>query len=232
MRFLALLRKELRESLPWILLAVILLLTAGVYMLRIEAYYSRDTQYLRRLSPGASLDPSSLVHSSVLQVSALWLVFISIGLGLVLGVRHFGIPIFTRTWPFLLHRSTGKMTILAAKLSAATIAIVFSLGTAWLILYLYACRPGMFTIPPSYTNLIDGWLFIVLGMVVYLGTALSALSTARWYTTRIFGLALVTILILTMTVESSSRPWIVAIIIFTAAILLSQIIHTFLTREF
>lgn len=231
MRFLALLRKELRESLPWILLAVVLLLTVGAYMLRIEAYYGRPTRYLSRLSPGATLDPNALAHYSVLQVSAVWLLVISIGLGLVLGARHFGIPFFTRTWPFLLHRSTGRMIILAAKLTAATIAIVVSLSTAWLILYLYACRPGLFTVPPYYTNLIDGWLFTVLGLVVYLGTALSALSTARWYTTKIFGLALVTIVIFATIVESS-RPWAIAITIITAAILLSQIIHIFLTREF
>jgi hypothetical protein len=124
------------------------------------------------------------------------------------------------------------MTILTAKLTTATIAIVVSLSTAWLVLYLYACRPGMITFPPYYTNLIDGWLFTVLGLIVYLGTALSALSTARWYTNKIFGLALVTILIFTMTVESLSRPWVIAITIFTAAILLSQIVHIFLSREF
>ncbi len=231
MRFLALLKKELRESLPWILLAVVLLLTVGAYMLRIEAYYGRPTRYLSRLSPGVTLDPNTFAHYSVLQVSAVWLLVISIGLGLVLGARHFGIPFFTRTWPFLLHRSTGRMTILAAKLTAATIAIAVSLSTAWLILYLYACRPGLFTVPPYYTNLIDGWLFTVLGLVVYLGTALSALSTARWYTTKIFGLALVTIVIFATIVESS-RPWAIAITIITAAILLSQIIHIFLTREF
>ncbi len=89
----------------------------------------------------------------------------------------------------------------------------------------------MFAVPPSYTNLIDGWLFTVLGLVVYLGTALSAMSTARWYTTKIFGLALVTIVIFATIVETN-RPWAIAITIFTAAILLSQIIHIFLTREF
>jgi hypothetical protein len=200
-------------------------------MLRMEAYYGRPTRYLSRLSPGTTINPSTFTHYSVLQVSAVWLVVISIGLGLILGARHFGIPFFTRTWPFLLHRSTGRMTILAAKLTAATIAIVVSLGTAWLILYLYACRPGMFAIPPSYTNLTDGWLFTVLGLVVYLATALSALSTARWYTTKIFGLLLVTIVISVMSVETS-RPWFITITTLTAAILLSQIIHIFLTREF
>lgn len=231
MRFLALLKKELRESLPWILLSLVLLLTVCAYMLRMEAYYGRHTRYLSRLSPGTTINPSTFAHYSVLQVSAVWLLIISIGLGLVLGARHFGIPFFTRTWPFLLHRSTGRMTILAAKLTAATISIVVSLSTAWLILYLYACRPGIFTVPPSYINLIDGWLFTVLGLVVYLATALSALSTARWYTTKIFGLVLVTIMIFAMTVESS-RLWVIAITTLAAAILLSQTIHIFLTREF
>jgi len=231
MRFSALLRKELRESLPWILLSLVLLLTVCAYMLRMEAYHGRPTPYLSHLSPGTTLHPNALIHYSVFKTSAVWLLIISIGLGLVLGVRHFGIPFFTRTWPFLLHRSASRMAILGAKLTSATIAIVVSLSTAWLILYLYACRPGMFTVPPYYTNLIDGWLFTVLGLVVYLGTALSALSMARWYTTKIFGLVLVTIVIFVMSVETS-RPWFITITTLTAAILLSQIIHIFLTREF
>ena len=32
----------------------------------------------------------------------------------------------------------------------------------------------------------EGWLFIGLGFAIYLGIALSALNSARWYTTRFF----------------------------------------------
>jgi hypothetical protein len=155
----------------------------------------------------------------------------SIGLGLVLGVRQFWIPHFTRTWPFLLHRSVSRKTILAAKLIAASIAFVISLGTVWVALYWYANRPEVFPIPQTPRVFIEGWIFIMLGFVTYLGTALSSLIPAKWYTTKIFGLAFATVIIVT-TLSQWTLVGIFTVIAVSVAILLSQIFDTFLRREF
>jgi len=230
MRFSALLRKELRECLPWMLLAAIAFLALGGFFLRAEAYYESNRRY-SRLSAGTVVDHYRLTYHTTLNVTGLWLFFLSIGLGLVLGIRQFWIPHFTRTWPFLLHRSVSRKSILAAKLSAGTIAFVISLGPVWIGLYWYANRPEVFPIPQTVRVFIEGWIFIMLGLVAYLGTALSGLSTANWYTTKIFGLVFAAFVILT-TFSQCSLVWVFTVIAVSAAILLSRIFDTFLRREY
>jgi hypothetical protein len=125
----------------------------------------------------------------------------------------------------------SRQTILGAKLAAATVAFVVSLGFVWIGLYWFAGRSELFTVPPPVRIFIEGWLFIVLGLVVYLGTALTALSTARWYTTKIFGLAFATFFIF-MIILQWRLGWAFAMAIISIFVLLSQIIDTFLNREF
>ena len=230
MRFSALLRKELRECLPWMLLAAIVLLVFGGFFLRAETYYESDRHY-SRLSAGTVVDHYQLTFYPTLNLTGPWLFCLSIGLGLVLGIRQFWIPHFTRTWPFLLHRSVSRKSILAAKLSAGTIAFVISLGPVWIGLYWYACRPEVFPIPQTVRVFIEGWIFIMLGLVAYLGTALSGLSTANWYTTKIFGLVFAAFVILT-TFSQCSLVWVFTVIAVSAAILFSRIFDTFLRREY
>jgi len=230
MRFSALLRKELRECLPWMLLAAIAFLSLGGFFLRTETYYE-DSRHYSPLSPGTAVDHYRLTYYPILNVTGPWLFCFSIGLGLVLGVRQFWIPHFTRTWPFLLHRSVSRKTILAAKLIAASIAFVISLGTVWVALYWYANRPDVFPIPQTPRVFIEGWIFIMLGFVTYLGTALSSLIPAKWYTTKIFGLAFATVIIVT-TLSQWTLVGIFTVIAISVAILLSLIFDSFLRREF
>ncbi len=230
MRFSTLLYKELRECLPWMLLAAIVLLTLGSFFLREQIHYRNPSWYYSRLSPGTIVESHLFTYSSILGVTGPLLLLSSIGLGLVLGIRHFWIPNFTRTWPFLLHRSVRRKTILTAKLVATTIAFVLCLGPVWIGLYWYACRSTIF---PTQTlkNFIEGWIFIILGLVTYLGTALSGLSSAKWYTTKIFGLVFAAVVIF-MTFPQCSLFRISAVIAASAAILLSQIFQIFGRREF
>lgn len=233
MRFLALLRKELRESLPWLLLAGLLLLVVGVLVLSSEARFPlrRYWQYRQGLAPGETVSTYHLLRSSHLAGAAIWLAFIAPGLGLALGVRHFWTPLFTRTWSFLLHRSTPRLTILWAKLAATILAFLVSLGLVWTGLYWYACRPDLFPIPESPQTLINGWIYIAMGLICYLGTALSALSTARWYTSRIFGLAFAVLTVLVI-ISQWHTLWIAALTALTILILFSQTVVAFLNREF
>lgn len=233
MRFVALLRKELRESLPWLLLAGLLLLGVGLLTLRASSRFSEGFywQYRQGIAPGETVNTWQLLRRPWLQLPAMWLAFIAPGLGLVLGVRHFWMPLFTRTWSFLLHRSVPRLTVLWAKLAATIVGFLISLGLIWTGLYWYACRPDLFPIPESRQMLLNGWLYIAMGVVVYLGTALSALSTARWYTTRIFGLAFATLAVFVILLQWHPA-WIVALMALTLAILLSQTMAAFLSREF
>lgn len=235
MRFLALLRKELRESLPWPLLAGLLLLGVGLLTVHSEARFAR-TNYQhwstrQALGPGEVVNIYALVRSPRLAWAAMWLAFIAPGLGLVLGICHFWVPLFARTWSFLLHRSTSRMSILGAKLAAAVLGLLISLGLVWTGLYWYACRPGLLPIPEPIQILVVGWVYIVIGLVVYLGTALSALSTARWYTTRIFGLAFAALAAFVILLQwHPGRVLVLAVL--AIAILFVQTVAAFLSREF
>ena len=230
MRFSALLRKELRECLPWMLLAAIALLATGGFILWAEAYDGGHYWRYSRLSPGV-LDYYRLTSYPEINGMGPLLVLSSIGLGLALGVRHFWMPHFTRTWQFLLHRSANRKTILTAKLTAAVMAFIISLGSVWISFYWYACRQGTFAIPPTARTFIEGWFFIMLGLVVYLATALAGLSAAKWYTTKIFGLAFATIIIILIFVQWQLTSAF-AVIIVGIAILLLQIYDAFGKREF
>ena len=229
MRFSALLKKELRESLPWMLLAAIALLAIGGFILYAKTHYADHYRY--RHLPSGFLNYYQLTCYTVLVDTGPLLVLSSIGLGLALGVRHFWIPHFTRTWQFLLHRSANRNTILTAKLTAAAIAFIISIGTVWMAFYWYACREGTFAIPPTARTFVEGWFFIMLGLVVYLATALAGLSTTRWYTTMIFGLVFATIVIIFIFVQWRLTSAF-AVIIVGIAILLLQIYDTFGKREF
>ncbi len=233
MRFLALWRKELRESLPWMLLAGLLLLAVGVLVLRAKARFPVTTywSYHEGLEPGQTVNNHYFLYESNLALPALWLAFIAPGLGLVLGVQHFWVPLYARTWSFLLHRSVTRSTVFWAKLAAAVAAFVVSVGLVWSGLYWYACRPGLFVIPEPTRMLLAGWLHLVMGLLVYLGTALSALSMARWYTTRIFGLAFAVLAVFVIWMQWQP-PWIAGLIALAVVILLLQDLAEFRRREF
>lgn len=233
MRFAALFGKEFRECLPWMLLAAIVLLAFGGFALRMEADHMNPNRGWSRgyNPPGTAIEPYRLSFKSPLGSVGPVLFCCSIGLGLILGVRQFWIPNFTRTWPFLLHRSIHRSTALIAKLSAAATVLALPIGGIWVGFFQYACRPDLFGLPQPPRILAEGWIFIVLGFVAYLGTALSGLSEARWYTTKIFGIAFATIVVFTTTMQWS-LGWALAVIAFGTALLLSQLFDTFATREF
>jgi len=230
MRFLTLMWKEFRESLPWLLAAIIVLLVIGSFILIVEVRNQRPIWHYARIKPGETVDAYRLMHHTVLTSPAIWLFLVSIGLGLGLGVRQFWMAHFTKTWGFEIHRSVSRAAILSAKIFTTLVGFCISLGSVWTIFYLYSCRPGLFMIPPPFRIFIEGWILIALGFITYLGTALVGLSEVRWYTTKIFGLAFAIIVFFT-TFHWKLSSVFMALIIGTA-ILLSQIIYTFHNREF
>jgi hypothetical protein len=230
MKFLMLVRKELRETLPWLLLAGLALLVVGAFLLRAEMQFDRAHWAYSQLRPGTTVEPHRLMAYSVLTDPAVWLYCVSLALGLVLAIVQFWLPGFTRTWPFLLHRSTGRATILAAKLTAAVAGFALSLGTVWTILYVYASTPGVFPIPAAARIYANGWVYMASGLVAYLGATLTGLSQARWYTTRIFGVVFAGVAILGYSVDCTFF-WACIIIVCAGVILLAQVCNAFLKRE-
>ena len=89
----------------------------------------------------------------------------------------------------------------------------------------------MFPLPTTLAVYAEGWLFILYGMLVYLAMGLAAISRARWYTTKIFSLGFVFLVIL-LAFLTGDLFWAILIIALAAAIFKVQLVYGFLTREF
>lgn len=241
MRFLALLKKELREALPWLLLAAIILGFFGAIMIQAYSHSWREGQGYTKWSDSYRYDEPDrddpcvdfyrIRGWSFLRDAAGLLLVISIGLGVVSGARQFLMPLALKTWAFTIHRSIPRTTILWAKFAATAITFTISCGAIWTLLWWYASRPGVLPMPPRTRTLVEGWLFVAVGLVVYFGTVLSTLSIVKWYTTKIFGLAFAPC-ILFFALSQTSIALCIAMIAVGLLILVSQVINTFLNREF
>ena len=229
MRFLTLLKKELREASPWIVLAVLSLLSLSWLMIRMKAM-DQGRWYYNIPSSGNIIEQHMIFRADIMLESAILMFFLSIALGLILGIRHFWIPEFTRTWQFLIHRSVTRSAVVSAKLTAAAIFMA-SLATAWLCLAGYTQKSGNVTIPPEPGIISLGIFYAYLGFIVYLGTTLCALTQARWYTTRMFGLVFVLMMFIAI-LPLTNFPHALGITVVVFVVLLVQIYHTFLKREF
>ncbi len=232
MRFFALIRKELRECLPWFLVAFVFLLFFGSISLY-SVSLRKELSY-----PYISLDPDmpqtsvyQLTRTGTLSGPAPYLFLSVIGLGLCLGIRQFWYPHFTRVWDFELHRSVNRSAILFSKVIAAFLAFLFSAGLLWYVFYWYAGNSKVFMVSPPLRHLIEGWIITAVGFVVYLGTVKSGLSRARWYTTKMFGLGF-SLFIIVVVFSQYKIGWTIAAIIVGVFVFMIDILETFQSKEF
>ena len=230
MRFLALLKKELREAVPWSILSLIILFAISWFLIRMTVIYHGQEFYYGMLPGGKVIQQYMIFRPDIMQGPAVLMFFVSIGLGLILSIRHFWMPAFTGTWQFLIHRSVTKPVIVSAKLTAAAI-LMLCLSLAWLLV---ACIAGMserIIVPPESGLVGLGIFYSYLGFIVYMGTSLCAITKARWYTTRMFGLFFVFIMYIAILPQKSfAYAFLITVTVF--AILIVQIYEMFLQREF
>lgn len=239
MRFRALVYKEFRECLPWVLGASILLTGFGFFFMADSAMYPE--YHYRTFAAGGDIESVQFFNDLDVDIydlfyypyvaKASYLLFVfSFVLGIALGVRQYWVEFFTKTYGFLLHRSVRRGTILSAKLLAAVISFI-PMAVIWTIFYLYGYNRELFPIPPSAGTFAEGLIFVAFGFVVYLSIALAALSREKWYTTKMFSLAFAIWMLVTLGQQwQLSWAWITFFV--SAVILLIQIADVFLNREF
>ena len=230
MRFLTLLKKELREAVPWIILSLIILFAISWFLIRIMAIYHGQEYYHGMLQSGKVIEQYMLFRPDIIQGPAVLMFFVSIGLGLVLGYRHFWMPGFTGTWQFLIHHSVTRSTIISAKLAAAAV-LMFCLSLAWLLVAGITSTSEKVIIPPESGLVGLGIFYAYLGFIVYLGTALCAITKTRWYTTRMFGLFFVFVMYIAILPQKSFTYAFLITVVFVA-VLIIQIYEIFLQKEF
>ncbi|HEG44503.1 MAG TPA: hypothetical protein ENH94_10695 [Phycisphaerales bacterium] len=230
MKFLAIYKKELREALPWILAAIAIfgfIVTMVIMSQRSHWFYSdnwgkmadspvRAYQFIK-YSPANSCGPLFF--------------FTSIGLGLALGVRQFWMPKFSKTWAFTLHRSIRREGIFFAKLASSVTAFILGLGIPWTLYYEYLTRPDIVPIPLSFRILLEGWAFVLIGILIYSGTAVSGLSRGRWFGTKMFYLIFAIIVMIIAFISQGLLGFTITIVI-GLAVLLVQLFNMFMSKEF
>jgi len=230
MKSLVLLKKELRESLVPMLLVALIFSGLAIFMVHAFVRYSGD-DYGYYVSNARSGYVGGLFHRHHNNEIGIILMFASISLGAGLGVLHFWMPLLTRTWAFFTHRSVSRGLILGAKLLAAALAFGACLGIPWSWIYAYGNQVKTTGFPANPQVLWEGWLFIALGYVLYLGTALAAMSTARWYSTRFFGLVFTALIMFVVFLQSSILTAF-GLLLTCMAILMVQLFSSFSQREF
>jgi hypothetical protein len=229
MRFFALMRKEFRECLPWAVAAAAFLLIFGSLKLWDTVRFGAEYRY-RVFERYSEVPGYELGRYPVGDVGSL--VFLSaVGLGLALGVRQFWVADFTGTWGFILHRSTHRTTILAAKICAALISLIVAVGLVWCYLFWRASLPDYSPVPPPIRCFIGGWMICGVGLLFYLGAGLVGLSKARWCTTKLAGLGFTLWMFFTFT-QQWTLWWSFGTLVIGMGVLLYLMWETFLKREF
>jgi hypothetical protein len=236
MRFIALLRKELREAVPWMVLAGIVFLFFG--SINIQASAVRHYRPYELWNTGTNSNDSIAIssyrftyRSRPLRDIGPLLFFASIGLGLVLGGRQFWMADFIKMWSFTIHRSINRRCILWSKFAATVITFVVSLGSIWTLFFLYASKSGIFYYPPRGRIYVEGWVLILTGLVMYFGTALAGLDRARWYTTKMAGIGFA-VFILFLALVNITLAGCFATILIGLLMLVLQIVNTFSDKQF
>ncbi len=232
MRFIALVRREIQESFGALILVTFLfVLISGVIVQR-QIRYAQIYNRWMGLEPGESIYGGQLIgHPKPLSGTGLVIFFASIILGPALAGQQFWEHEKRKTWAFMIHRSVRRRTILLSKFLTAALALTVCLGLPWTLLYLLVSRPGLFLYPPAPRTLIEGWMFVALGMVLYFGTAAALVNTRKKYTTRFFAIAFAAGVCILPLIQTSLTVCF-AIIAIALVILLSDIVDTFLSREF
>ncbi len=228
MKFAALLKKELHICLPWLLLSMLVFIVIGSICMKgillnqqhyVSQGYNEDYGYYWCTS------------YSPIQVFGPLILITSLALGVILAIVQFFLPGLSKTWAFTIHRSIKPQAIIWSKFTAAGVTFLVSLGLFWTLFYSYAAVPGRFYMPIFFRTYLEGWIYILAGLIAYWGTALSSISTAHIYTTRKLGMAVAAAVIIFTLMQTS----ITGAVIWAAAgacVLIVQIFHTFLSREF
>jgi hypothetical protein len=233
MRFFTLVKKELRECLPWMVCAAAFLLILGNLCLWNMAQRDIESQYQYRVLERYSEVQGYNLEQRPLGDVGLLSFITAVGLGLALGVRQFWVADFIGTWGFILHRSTRRTTILTAKICAGLISLIVAVGLVWSYLYWRANLPGYLPILLALTkrHFIEGWLIVGTGLLFYLGIGLAGLSKARWYTTKVMGLGFALWMFLTL-MEQWTLWWEFGTLAIAVVVLFYLMWETFLNREF
>jgi hypothetical protein len=212
----ALIYKELRETVPFALVAM-----AGLALLAAAA------------AGGVSLGLHEAENIPFLAGTFVgYVVFVGLVLALVLGTRQSVWESTQGTWLFLLHRPTARKSIAACKLAVGLSVYLAAIAVPILGYALWAQTPGHRPAPFYWSMTEPAWKSWAAISLVYLGTFLTGLRPGRWLGTRLFPLFAAGFLALIL----GSIPWWLSLglpaLVLVNAMYIAAILHVLSTRDF
>ncbi len=235
MRFAALVKKELKEILIWATAAGITFAFFGLLILWYRASHPHNYYYWQE-ELGQSIGVYNFTnYSQPLKAIRLVLLAVSVLLAVVIAAVQFDQPNKLKTWPFLIHRSVRRSTILLAKFTASAAAFVVFLGSVWTLFFIYASKPNVFLYPPTIKDYLEGWIFITTAFILYCGAAPSSIAVKKQQINKISFAFIVpgfTVIICCLALLEGNFYLVLAILIIYLLILLLQTIEIFLNTEF
>jgi hypothetical protein len=221
----ALARKEMREILPLVAVAMVAeLCLAGTAMgmhLGLDLFFYQSYQAIPFVSDQATIGRRFFYVAGVMACAVgLWQTLMESSRG---------------TFQFLLHRPFERNAIFGTKLAVGMICVLAVSATPILCYALWAATPGNHASPFQWSMTGWAWRLWAQMPLLYSGAFLSGLRPARWFGSRCLPLASAVALIL---VGEAFAVWIVGPVpIFAAslaavAIYIVAILHVGRTRDF
>jgi ABC-type transport system involved in multi-copper enzyme maturation permease subunit len=224
---LAIVKKELRETRVFAVLAIVVYL---IYLSNLTGHWGRPLSWIFAWAPGMKGEPPDVPFVEGQFVTILF--FIGAALAITLGFRQSAWEPNQGTAQYLLHLPLTRRTIFLTKL---TTGISVLLGCTLLPILIYATWAAM---PATHAGPFEWsmtamafqvWLFMPLA---YLGAFASGIRPARWYGSRL--LPLVSVAVAGIILAVASQWWLIALplMLLAATVLVSDILWVVETRDF
>lgn len=178
--------KELRQNLPWFAIGFIAMLyvirpffvtgfSGSLLPLQFSHYYGSS-----EFSPILSLTQSAFLMALAVFASVC---------GLALGLLQTFPEEGAGTYAFLLARPTGRLKVVGAKLAVGALLYFLATGLPFCWAIYWTSVPGHFACPFRFYMSYPGFMVIGAGFAFYLGAFLTGVRPARWFGSRLVGVA-------------------------------------------
>jgi len=128
-------------------------------------------------------------------------------LAMALGLKQTAFEIHQGTFKYLLHRPISRRTVFVVKLLVGGAAIL-AVGACFILLYgRWAATPGNHPSPFFWSMTWPSWKLLISLLLIYLGSFLCGLRTARWFGSRLTPLVIAVLSVIVVNVNANLWWW-------------------------
>lgn len=157
---------------------------------------------------------------------------VSVPLAIVLGLRQSAVESLRGTWLFLLHRPVGRGKLIGVKLAVGTAVYLICAALPILLYAWWAATPGTHASPFSWSMTRECWQAWLSIAALYFGAFLVGMRGARWFGSRLFPLVAAGLLVVLIQVLPWWWPLGVASLLVLDGWLIASIVYVARVRDF